>query len=203
VSVAALAWALAGFASGALMFSLWIGRLALRKDIRGYGDGNPGATNVLRAGGKAWGGLALLLDVLKGAIPVWLAQTLGGVSGAGLVLVALAPVLGHAFSPLVGWRGGKAVAVTFGIWTGLTIWEAPSFLGILLGVWFAFVSVSGWAMMLAMGSLLVYYLLTRPDPVLLAVWAGNAAILAYKHRADLAQFPAPRGWLAARLGWRS
>lgn len=197
----ALIWALAGFVSGSLMFSLWLGRLALGRDIRAVGDGNPGATNVILAGGAGWGALALLLDVLKGAVPVYLARYVALVSGPGLVLVALAPIFGHAFSPFLGFRGGKAVAVTFGVWMGLTIWEAPSVLGIALGTWFAFVAVSGWAVVFALLTLLAYLLLTGPDAIYLAVWAVSAGLLAFKYRADLRRFPKPRGWLKARLQW--
>jgi glycerol-3-phosphate acyltransferase PlsY len=173
-----------------------VGRLALRTDIRRYGDGNPGATNVLRSGGKGWGALALLLDVLKGTIPVGLAFFWAGLSGWPLAAVALAPILGHAFSPLLRFRGGKAVAVTFGIWTGLTVWEGPTVLGLALGLWFAVVVIDGWAMILAMFSLLFYLLFARPDPALLVIWAGNTLILAWKHRADLVQIPGLRPWLS-------
>jgi glycerol-3-phosphate acyltransferase PlsY len=139
------------------------------------------------------------LDYLKGAIPVSLAHFGAGLGGWSLVVVALAPALGHAYSPFLRFRGGKAVAVTFGLWTGLTLGEAPMFLGIMLGVWGAVVVVSGWAMMLAMLSLLVYLLLFHPDPMLLTVWASNALLLAWKHRADLAQPPGLHAWLTKRL----
>ena len=114
-------WFIIGFGCGALPFSVWVGRLALRTDIRSYGDHNPGATNVIRAGGWQWGALALLLDYFKGAIPVGVAHFFMGLEGMALAIVALAPVLGHAYSPFLGFRGGKAVAATFGIWTGLTL----------------------------------------------------------------------------------
>ncbi|MBI5671427.1 MAG: glycerol-3-phosphate acyltransferase [Chloroflexi bacterium] len=192
---------LAAFWCGALPFSYWIGRLTLRTDIRRVGDGNPGATNVFRAGGRLWGVGAVLLDVLKGAVPVGLANFAVGWHGWQLALVAVAPVLGHAFSPFLRGRGGKAVVVTFGIWTGLTIWEAPVVLGLMLLFWFRNVVVSGWAVLLMLASLLVYLLLARPDPTLLLTLLGNTLILAWKHRADLSQPPVLRsrkGWL-----WRS
>lgn len=189
-------WIIASFLSGSLPFSVWVGRLALRTDIRRYGDGNPGATNVLRSGGKGWGALALLLDTLKGAIPVGLAYFWAGLTGWPLAVVAVAPVVGHAFSPLLRFRGGKAVAVTFGIWAGLSLWAGPTILGLALAFWFALLAVDGWAMILAMFSLLAYLLLAWPDPALLAVWAGNTLILAWKHRSDLAQSPGLRSWLS-------
>lgn len=194
-----LFWLVLAFVSGSLPFSVWVGHLALHTDIRGYGDNNPGATNVLRAGGWAWGTLALLLDYLKGAVPVALAHFGAGLDGWPLVVVALAPVLGHAYSPFLGFRGGKAVAVTFGVWTGLTLGEMPILLGIMLGVWVAVVIVSGWAVMLAMAGLLIHLLLVHPDPVLLTVCIGNTLLLAWKHRTDLAQPPGLRPWLIGGL----
>ena len=177
-----LVWIIIAFVCGAFPFSVWVGKLALRTEIRNYGDHNPGATNVIRAGGWKWGVPALLLDYLKGVVPVGIAYFVVGLDGISLVLVALAPILGHAFSPFLGFHGGKAVAVTFGIWTGLTLGEVPVVLGLLLGLWFGIVAVSGWAVMLAMLGLLVYLLIFHPDPVLLTVWGGNTLILAWKHR---------------------
>jgi glycerol-3-phosphate acyltransferase PlsY len=196
-----LVWLLTGFFAGSLMFSLWLGKLALGTDIRAYGDGNPGATNLMKAGGKTWGIAGLLLDVLKGAIPVGLATFYAAFNTPSLILIAFAPILGHAFSPWLGFKGGKAVAVTFGVWTGLTAWEAPTVLGICLGVGAAFIAVSGWALLFALVGLLIYFLLTNPNPVYLGVWLGSAALLTWKYRADLGQFPQPQPWLKERLGW--
>ncbi|MCC6615747.1 MAG: glycerol-3-phosphate acyltransferase [Anaerolineae bacterium] len=191
-----------GYLSGSLMFSLWLGRLALRQDIRHVGDGNPGAFNVMVVGGKAWGFAALMLDVAKGALPVGLARWFLGIDGAALVAVAMAPVLGHAFSPWLRFKGGKAVAVTFGVWVGLTAWEAPTIMGILLGLWFSIVEGSGWAVLLMTGCTFVYYLITYPDPVWLTILLLNGALFAYKYRADLRR-PIDLRPSFKRLIWRS
>ena len=190
-------WPLAAFFCGALPFSVWIGRWALGKDIRRYGDANPGASNVLRAGGRWTAGLALLLDFLKGALPVGLAHFVAGLASWPLICVALAPVAGHAFSPFLRWRGGKAVATTGGIWCGLTLWEGPTIGGLLLGVAYTLIAIDGWAVISAVAGLVLYLLLTppswnlweaRPAPwVIAVVGIGNLLILAWKHRADLAQ----------------
>lgn len=178
-------WVLAAFFSGAIPYSVWIGRRVMGVDIRQVGDGNPGATNVLRAGGKGWGALAMLLDSLKATVPVGLAYFAAGFRGIEMFVIALAPIAGHAFSPFLGFRGGKAVAATFGVWVGLTIWEAPTVLGIMLTYWFLGLRSSGWAVMFALASLLLYLLLAWNDPLLLSIALGNTAILAYKHRAEL------------------
>ncbi|KPK05115.1 MAG: hypothetical protein AMJ56_16395, partial [Anaerolineae bacterium SG8_19] len=65
-----LIWIALAFLCGSLPLSVWLGRLVLGIDIRQFGDGNPGAANVWRAGGAKWGLTAVLLDFLKGAIPV-------------------------------------------------------------------------------------------------------------------------------------
>ncbi|MBK8022399.1 MAG: glycerol-3-phosphate acyltransferase [Chloroflexi bacterium] len=194
-----LIWTVIGFAAGSLMLAYWIGLLALRRDVRDVGDGNPGATNVLKAGGWKLGGLALLLDILKGSIPVAIAKYVVGLSGGPLVIVALAPIFGHAFSPFLRFRGGKAVAVSAGVWMALTLWEIPTFGGILLGVWFSLIAVSGWAVLMMFLCLLAYLLIAHPDPVLIAVMAVNGLLLLWKYRDDLRRFPQPRPWLAKRL----
>ena len=184
-----LFWTALAFFSGALPFSVWVGRLVLRTDIRQYGDHNPGASNVMRAGSKVWGFIAILLDGFKGAIPIWMAIGWGHVTGWPLAIVAIAPVLGHAYSPFLGFRGGKAIAVTFGIWSGLTLWFAPIVLGISLAVGLAILVVPGWAVMAGMGVLAVALYFYKPDPVFVPVWIMNVVILAWKHRDDLRQAP--------------
>ncbi len=197
---------LLSFAAGSLPFSVWVGRWLLHADIRRYGDANPGATNVFRAGtgsrGKLAGLLAVLLDGFKAAIPVGLAWQWAGLEGAALALVAAAPVAGHAFSPLLGGRGGKAVAATAGAWAGLTLWEGPTIFGLGLLLATRVIKANGWAVMVGMVTLLAWLLLTppswnglidRPAPaVIILTWLLQMGILIWKHRADLAQPPQRR-----------
>lgn len=193
-----------GFAAGALPFSVWIGRALLGRDIRTVGDANPGATNVFRAGGSSWRGavaglLAVLLDGLKAALPVGSAYALAQVRGWPLALVAVAPVLGHAFSPLLRGRGGKAVAATGGAWAGLTAWEGPTLLGLGLLLVTRVLRANGWAVVGAMTLLLIWLLATPPAWNSLwprptrgemgLAWALQMAVLCWKHRADLLQPP--------------
>lgn len=188
-------WVLMGFSMGSLPFSLWIGRWLLGQDIRRVGDGNPGATNVLRAGGRGAAGLALLLDVVKGALPVGMAYLGAGIANAWLIPIALAPIAGHAFSPLLGGRGGKAVATSLGIWAGLTAWEGPTVGGLALLVGARLLGSNGRAVVFALMVMLTYFLLTPstwngmlarpPLEQLLPIWLGNLLVIAWKHRTDL------------------
>lgn len=180
---------LLGFILGAAPFSLLIGKYGLGKDIRDYGDKNPGATNVLRAGNFAWFALALLLDITKGALPVGLAYYVFGIQGWQIVPITIAPPLGHTFSPFLNWQGGKAIAASFGVWIGLTIWQMPLVSLTLLIIFTLLLTPSGWAVALTLAGMLVALLLWLDDPVLLGVWAAQTALLAWTHRADLAQWP--------------
>ena len=180
-----IVWVLLSFLSGSLPFSVWIGALVLQTDIRTIGDGNPGASNVWKAGGALWGVWAIVLDFAKGAIPVVIFNDWVELEGWKLTAVALAPILGHAFSPFLRFQGGKALAVTFGIWTGLTLWFAPTVLGIVFGIWLTIVKNDAWAVMLGLLTLLLAFLLFDNNPVYLSVWVGCFLILGWKHRLEI------------------
>ena len=190
-----LFWILVAFLAGSLPLSLWLGKYVLGVDIRDFGDGNPGAANVWRAAGRYWGLSAVLLDSLKGAIPVGLAHLWRGIDQWPLVLIALAPVLGHAYSPFLGFKGGKALAVSFGIWAGLTVWLGPSVLGVIMAFWLALLTVEGWAVLLGMLSFLGFWILYNPEPILLTICIGDLLILAWTHRLELRNPPAMRSWV--------
>ena len=183
----ALVLTIFGFFLGSLPFSVWLGRLVLKKDVRQYGDGNPGAANVGKAGGPVLGIIAVILDGLKGAIPVLIARYTFHVGGPALIPVALAPIAGHAFSPFLGFRGGKAIATTFGVWLGLTTWVGPTVLGgSVLGIT-AVLASSAWTIILAMFCWLGFMLWRSYGVIFLAIWAGNILILLWKHRDGLGE----------------
>jgi glycerol-3-phosphate acyltransferase PlsY len=110
-----------GYLSGSLPWGLWLGRALRGLDVRTLGSRNLGATNVYRSLGPALGIATLLLDVAKGALPVYLVprlpltQAFPGGREWCLVTVALAAVAGHVWSCFAGFRGGKGVATTAGV----------------------------------------------------------------------------------------
>ena len=99
---------------GSLSSAIIVCQLMGLPDPRSQGSGNPGATNVLRFGGKKLAIIVLLGDALKGVIPVLLAKLLG-LSPAALAYIALAAFLGHLFPVFFGFRGGKGVATALGV----------------------------------------------------------------------------------------
>ena len=110
---------LLAFLSGSIPWSWILGRIN-GVDIRTEGSGNTGATNLFRICGKGAGIAGLLLDALKGALPVLAARYgIAGVEIPGgewaLAVTSIFAVLGHVFSPWLGFKGGKGVATTFGV----------------------------------------------------------------------------------------
>jgi glycerol-3-phosphate acyltransferase PlsY len=174
---------------------VWLGKVTLRKDIRQFGDANPGAANVFRAGSKGWGTVAILLDILKGAVPVGLANYGAHVTDWSLAVIAIAPVAGHAFSPFLRFKGGKAIAVSLGIWCGLTLYQVPLVLGLMLGLYIALFINNGWSTVLGFASLVVYLLINAAPLWMLGVWLSNFLIVVWKHRADLKQPTTLRPWV--------
>lgn len=182
-----LFWTAIGFFCGAIPFSVLLARLYAGADISRVGDGNPGAANAWRAGGWRVGAPAMALEFVKGAAPIAAARFLGGARDWELVPIALAPVLGHAFSPFLSGRGGKALAVTFGIWCGLTLYEVPLVLGFFMVLFYLVQTVDAWGAILAMLGLGVFLGVRQAEPYLLIVWLGNLVILIWKHRHALGQ----------------
>ena len=143
--------------------------------------------------------LCALPRLLEGRAPVGTAAYVAGINFPLLAAISLAPVAGHAFSPFLRWRGGKAVAVTFGIWAGLTAWEGPIILGVGLLVGTKLFGANGWAVLAAL-LLLAVYLAAVPASLLawslrpasnwlLMTLAGNLLLLIWKHRQDLMHLP--------------
>ena len=191
--------ALAAFLLGAFPFSVFIGRLFLGKDITDYGDGNPGSANVFRAGGGKLGYLAVFLDVAKGVPFVFLAHSLFGLPYLSIVIVAMCAILGHAYSPFLGWRGGKAVAVTFGVLIALPQHELLFAFAAIVILGALFIDVDAWTMVLGASGSLAYLVLTTGSSWEALLMLCILAVLAVKHYEELRSFPGIKGRLVRWL----
>ncbi len=195
------AWIAAGLVLGSFPFSLWLGKIFLHKDIRKFGDGAPGATNVARAGSKSLFVIAALLDAFKGTVPVWLSQILSGITGWELAVVAMAPVVGHAFSPFLNFRGGMGMATTFGVWLGLTGWLGPVIMTLSIG--FMFIIQKNWVWASVVGMIIfLIVLMVLPDPFiaryrvpLLSAGMVHTTILTIKRYSYFKSWPEPQAWI--------
>ena len=123
--VAPLLATVAAYLIGSLSFAVLVSRVMGLNDPRTYGSKNPGATNVLRSGSKAAAIVTLLLDALKGWLPVVAVKWWGdawGLGDATVALVGLAAFLGHLFPVFFRFQGGKGVATAAGVILGFEPW---------------------------------------------------------------------------------
>ncbi|MBR6233286.1 MAG: glycerol-3-phosphate 1-O-acyltransferase PlsY [Erysipelotrichaceae bacterium] len=118
-------WLLIGYLIGSIPWGLVIGKVFFHKDIRNYGSGNLGGTNAARVLGTPVGILVILLDALKALIVMVLCHMLN----PGFELYAgLAVCIGHCFPIFAGFKGGKAVACSYGYLLGLAIYVTHEYL---------------------------------------------------------------------------
>jgi acyl phosphate:glycerol-3-phosphate acyltransferase len=183
-----------GYLCGSLPFGLWLGRAFRGVDVRTVGSGNLGATNVFRSLGRGLGIATLLLDVAKGALPVWLVpvSALGAAFPGGreacAIAVGLAAIAGHVWTFLAGFKGGKGVATTAGVLLALS----PPAFAAFFAVFLATVAVTRY---ISLGSILGAIAFA----VTLAVRAGGrispalvfgvlaAALVIARHRENIAR----------------
>ncbi|KHE01290.1 glycerol-3-phosphate acyltransferase PlsY [Pantoea sp. PNA 14-12] len=150
MSAFALGMIIFAYLCGSISSAILVCKLAGLPDPRTHGSGNPGATNVLRLGGKAAAATVLVFDILKGMVPVWLAYLLH-VPPLYLGLTAIAACLGHIYPVFFRFRGGKGVATAFGAIAPIG-WDLT---GLMTGTWLLTVLLSGYSSLGAIVSALI------------------------------------------------
>jgi glycerol-3-phosphate acyltransferase PlsY len=173
-----------GYLFGSISAAILVCRLMGLPDPRTQGSRNPGATNVARLGGKKAAALTLAGDVLKGLIPVLIAQALQ----AGPLIqaaTALAAFLGHLYPVFFGFRGGKGVATALGVVFGLH-WPV----GLLTGAVWLFMAlvfrISSLAALTAILLMPAFFLWLKPEPPIVAAMIVLTVLLYWRHRTNIA-----------------
>ncbi|QFY44387.1 glycerol-3-phosphate 1-O-acyltransferase PlsY [Candidatus Methylospira mobilis] len=173
----------AAYLLGSLSSAVIVSRILGLPDPRSEGSKNPGATNVLRLGGKKAAAITLLGDMLKGLIPVVAAQMLGG-SGELVAATGVAAFFGHLYPVFFGFKGGKGVATSLGVlagfsWaTGLSVlatWLLVAFLG----------RISSLSALVAASLAPVFVWLLLKDIALTLAAAILAVMLLWRHSANI------------------
>ncbi len=179
---------------GSLSFAVIVSRAMGLKDPRSYGSKNSGATNVLRSGSKQAAVATLLLDCLKGWLPVVLVKWFGrdfGLEDGTVALVALAAFLGHLYPVFFKFKGGKGVATAAGVLLGIDWLLGLATLATWLIVAF-FSRYSSLASMAAAVFVPLYYLLGDRaawyvDKSIVAALVAISALLVYRHRENISK----------------
>jgi glycerol-3-phosphate acyltransferase PlsY len=181
--VSGLLWPFAGFLAGSVPCSYLAGRIMAGKDVRREGSGNVGATNVFRVAGRGAGAAAAAGDILKSLLPL-LAGRQAEIPPGWLAATGAAVVLGHCYSPFLGFRGGKGVISTVVVALVLC-WQAALAFGVVwVGLFLArgYVSLASIAAALALPLAAALAGADRPVTVLFALLALFVAV---KHRENV------------------
>lgn len=175
---------LAAYLLGSISTAVLVSRVLAVPDPRTAGSRNPGATNVLRLGGRRAAIFTLLGDVGKGILPVLLAR-MAGLSPTGLAITAGLAFLGHLFPVFFGFRGGKGVATALGVLLALNLWLGLALILTWLTVAAAFRYSSLAALTAALLAPFYAWWLAVPRPELIAV-AFMSVLLISRHRRNIA-----------------
>jgi glycerol-3-phosphate acyltransferase PlsY len=171
---------------GATPTSYWVGRTFHGIDLREHGSGNLGATNALRVMGWRWAAPVMIVDVAKGFVPVWFFPGWAGGSFAWTLAFGAAAIVGHVFSVWVGFKGGKGVATSGGVFLALAPMAALGALGVWILVTFASRMVSVGSISAAVSlPILVWLLPDRGGTALLGFTTALAVFVIWAHRANV------------------
>jgi glycerol-3-phosphate acyltransferase PlsY len=178
-----LIYALAGYLVGSISTAIITCKLMGLEDPRSVGSNNPGATNVLRHGGKKAAIITLIGDMLKGLVPV-IAVTMIEPAAAAIALTGLGAFLGHIFPVYYGFKGGKGVATFYGVLLGFS-WIAG--IAALL-VWLLTAFISKISSLSALVSALCAPLIlwqSSHSPELTIMLGLMTALLFWRHRSNV------------------
>ncbi len=173
----------AAYLFGSISAAILVCRLMGLPDPRGEGSGNPGATNVLRIGGKKAAAITLLGDMLKGLLPV-LAARLLGLDDPWLGLTAAAAFLGHLYPVFFGFQGGKGVATMLGTLVPLC-WPAGLATPLTWLVMARLFRISSLSALIATALAPLYVWLFCHSAVLTAFTGGMTVLLFWRHRSNI------------------
>jgi glycerol-3-phosphate acyltransferase PlsY len=174
---------LGGYLFGSISTAILTCHLMGLPDPRSEGSGNPGATNVLRLGGKKAAFLTLSGDMLKGLVPVLIAQALHA-SPLIQSATALAAFLGHLYPVFFSFRGGKGVATALGVAFGLYWPVGLSVAGIWLLMAFVF-RISSLSALTAMLLAPACFWLLKPEPAFIGAMIAITLMLFWRHRTNI------------------
>lgn len=178
-----ICWPLMGYSVGSISSAIIVSKLMGLTDPRVMGSGNPGATNVLRSGSKLAALLTLIGDIVKGTIPVLIANAYTN-SAMLIAVVGLCAFLGHLYPVFFGFKGGKGVATAIGVFLGISL----KISGMIMLIWLitAVISrISSLSALVASASTPILFALFYPEPAYIVMSAILAGLLFWRHSANI------------------
>ena len=193
-------WIAVGFVSGSVPWALIFTSAFSGKDAREIGDGNPGATNAWIMAGWRVGMASMVFDVGKSAIPVWMALESLEYSNRLIdhfliATIAISPIIGHAWSPLLSFKGGKALASSWGSWIAITSGFAFPVALVILGMMHLLQKNHALTVTVCLAGFMIVFIPIIWENHIFLFGTVNLALVALKHRGEYSKGIVMRNWV--------
>jgi len=187
-------WFFVSFFSASIPWSLIIGFIFSKQDIRTIGDKNPGGTNTLKLAGIKVGLIAITLDILKSFFPIYLA-IIFGFDGFQLVVLCFGSILGSIFSPFLKFNGGKSLAVSCGIWMAISSGMIGPLICLIMAFSHLIQKTHLWTILSGWLGILIWVLLFSLSIEYIVIFIINFILVMFKHKNEFNQKIIFRNWI--------
>jgi acyl-phosphate glycerol 3-phosphate acyltransferase len=190
-------WFFVSFFSASIPWSLIIGFIFSKQDIRTIGDKNPGGTNTLKLAGIKVGLLAISLDILKSFFPIYFA-IIFGFDGFQLAILCFAAITGSIFSPFLKFNGGKSLAVTCGIWMAISSGIIGPLICLIMAFSHLIQKTHLWTILSGWLGILIWVLIFSLSVEYIVIFIINFILVMFKHKNEFNQKIILRNWVLMR-----
>ena len=190
-------WFFVSFFSVSIPWSLIIGFIFSKQDIRTIGDRNPGGTNTLKLAGIKVGLLAISLDILKSFFPIYFA-IIFGFDGFQLAILCFAAITGSIFSPFLRFNGGKSLAVSCGIWMAISSAMIGPLICLIMAFSHLIQKTHLWTILSGWLGILIWVLIFSLSIEYIVIFIINFILVMFKHKNEFNQKIILRNWVLMR-----
>ena len=190
-------WFFVSFFSASIPWSLIIGFIFSKQDIRTIGDKNPGGTNTIKLSGIKVGLLAISLDILKSFFPIYFA-IIFGFDGFQLAILCFAAISGSIFSPFLRFNGGKSLAVSCGIWMAISSGMIGPLICLIMAFSHLIQKTHLWTILSGWLGILIWVLIFSLSIEYIVIFIINFILVMYKHKNEFNQKIILRNWVLMR-----
>ena len=187
-------WFFVSFFSASIPWSLIIGFIFSKQDIRTIGDKNPGGTNTLKLAGIKVGLLAISLDILKSFFPIYFA-IIFGFDGFQLAILCFAAISGSIFSPFLRFNGGKSLAVSCGIWMAISSGMIGPLICLIMAFSHLIQKTHLWTILSGWLGILIWVLIFSLSIEYVVIFIINFILVMFKHKNEFNQKIILRNWV--------
>ena len=187
-------WFFVSFFSESIPWSLIIGFIFSKQDIRTIGDKNPGGTNTLKLSGIKVGLLAISLDILKSFFPIYFA-IIFGFDGFQLAILCFAAISGSIFSPFLRFNGGKSLAVSCGIWMAISSGMIGPLICFIMAFSHLIQKTHIWTILSGWLGILIWVLIFSLSIEYVVIFIINFILVMFKHKNEFNQKIILRNWV--------